>query len=71
MSVRCPMCDGSGVSRHPCPLEFRGAMCRYEGGERSCDKSWKRCREIGNQDRFLGFGPERCRSCSGTGWRRK
>jgi len=35
--------------------EFKGPLCQYDGTEEECDRTLKRCRELGNQKRFGGF----------------
>lgn len=34
---------------------FKGARCGYSGEETWCDRSYARCRELGNTDNFGGF----------------
>jgi hypothetical protein len=38
----------------PCPFTFREVQCGYSGPSASCDKSFERCRELGNAVRFGG-----------------
>lgn len=35
--------------------EFKGDLCGYDGDEKDCDRTFERCRELGNQKRFGGF----------------
>jgi len=35
--------------------EFKGSYCGYTGTETECDRTFERCRELGNQKRFGGF----------------
>jgi len=35
--------------------EFKGPLCGYEGPEIECNRTFERCRELGNQMRFGGF----------------
>ena len=37
-----------------CPFQFKGLECGYSGGATECDKTLKRCRQIGNSKRFGG-----------------
>lgn len=34
---------------------FKGTRCGYTGAETECDRTWQRCKELGNQQRFGGF----------------
>lgn len=38
-----------------CSWKFKDSRCAYSGAETACDKTLKRCREIGNQVRYGGF----------------
>lgn len=38
-----------------CPWRFKSYECGYAGGESECNKSWARCSELGNTNRFGGF----------------
>lgn len=38
-----------------CNWEFGGVECAYDGGENLCDRTYKRCQEIGNAHRFGGY----------------
>ena len=42
-------------SRTHCSWKFKSSECGYTGGETSCDKTLKRCRQLSNQLRFGGF----------------
>lgn len=35
--------------------EFKGPICRYAGGESSCDRSWAQCSGYGNTESFFGI----------------
>ena len=35
-----------------CFFNFKGPICGYMGAEESCDKTLKRCKELGNEKRF-------------------
>lgn len=35
--------------------EFKGTLCGYAGSETECDRTFARCKELGNQKRFGGF----------------
>ena len=35
--------------------EFKGPYCGYNGSESECDRTYTRCKELGNQQRFGGF----------------
>jgi len=35
--------------------EFKGTLCGYSGTETECNRTWERCKELGNQERFGGF----------------
>lgn len=35
--------------------EFKGSLCGYSGTETECNRTFERCRELGNQKRFGGF----------------
>lgn len=35
--------------------EFKGTLCGYSGAETECDRTFERCRELGNSTRFGGF----------------
>jgi hypothetical protein len=37
-----------------CVCVFRDAVCRYNGGQLSCDKTFESCRTLGNQANFQG-----------------
>ena len=34
---------------------FKGSRCKYSGSETTCNKTLKRCRELGNSNNFGGF----------------
>lgn len=36
-------------------VKFKDSTCGYTGGETDCDKTLKRCRELGNSIRYCGF----------------
>ena len=36
-------------------LKFKGTECGYDGAETWCDRSYARCKELGNTDNFGGF----------------
>ncbi len=38
-----------------CRFKFKDALCQYAGAETTCDKTLKRCRELGNANRYGGF----------------
>ncbi|MFZ2447488.1 MAG: hypothetical protein WAW37_14125 [Syntrophobacteraceae bacterium] len=38
-----------------CNWEFRGFECAYAGAETECDRTFKRCEQIGNTARFGGY----------------
>jgi len=42
-------------SRVLCPWAFKGVECAYSGGSSSCNKTYERCKELGNTDNFGGF----------------
>jgi len=37
-----------------CPFKFKGIECGYKGSAQKCNKTLKRCRELGNNTRFGG-----------------
>ena len=37
-----------------CPFKFKGVECGYRGAAQQCNKTLKRCRELGNNIRFGG-----------------
>lgn len=37
-----------------CPFKFKGIECGYKGSAQKCNKTLKRCRELGNSTRFGG-----------------
>lgn len=37
-----------------CPFKFKGVECGYKGSAQKCNKTLKRCRELGNNTRFGG-----------------
>jgi phage-related protein len=39
----------------PCVWKFKGPQCGYLGAEATCDKSWARCSQLGNTNRYGGF----------------
>jgi len=41
--------------RDRCPWSFKGENCGYTGSETFCDKTLKRCKELGNEENFGGF----------------
>lgn len=50
--------DTLTLCRHPASCrwrKFKGAQCRYDGPESWCDRSYARCRALGNTDNFGGF----------------
>ena len=34
---------------------FKDCRCKYSGSETSCDRTFERCKELGNQENFAGF----------------
>jgi lambda family phage minor tail protein L len=42
-------------SRNYCGWNFKGTECAYAGAETACNKTFGRCRELENQERFGGF----------------
>lgn len=34
---------------------FKDCRCRYKGEEESCDRTFTRCKELGNEENFYGF----------------
>jgi parallel beta-helix repeat protein len=38
-----------------CPWPFKGFECGYAGAETDCNKSWARCSQLGNTNRYGGF----------------
>jgi len=38
-----------------CRWRFKGVECSYSGAETTCNRTLKRCRELGNSTRFGGF----------------
>ena len=47
-----------------CNWEFKGFECAYAGGETECDRTFKRCKDIGKTSRFGGHP-----GLNLTGWR--
>ncbi len=43
------------LKKHCRYKEFKGSLCGYDGDATDCDRSWERCKELGNQKRFGGF----------------
>ena len=42
--------------KNHCRFEkFGGTLCGYNGSETECDRSYTRCKELENQQRFGGF----------------
>ena len=35
--------------------DFKGTLCGYDGTETDCNRTFERCRELGNETRFGGF----------------
>jgi len=46
---------GRRYLRTHCSWKFKGTECGYSGGEASCNRSFQRCKELANQERFGGF----------------
>ncbi len=38
-----------------CNWEFKGLECAYAGSETECDRTFKRCEDLGNTGRFGGY----------------
>lgn len=38
-----------------CHWKFKDGRCQYDGGATSCNKSFTRCKELNNSERFGGF----------------
>ncbi len=51
------------ISLH-CNWDFKGRECAYDGSETECDRTFKRCEQIGNTARFGGYP-----GLNLTGWR--
>ena len=34
---------------------FKDCRCKYKGKETTCDRTFARCKELGNQENFAGF----------------
>ncbi len=41
--------------KNSCRFDFKGALCGYSGSETDCNRTYARCKELGNQIRFGGF----------------
>jgi len=41
--------------RDYCQWIFKGTQCAYSGSATTCNKTWARCKELGNSLRFIGF----------------
>jgi len=41
--------------RTHCSWRFKGTECAYAGGETECNRTFQRCKELLNQERFGGF----------------
>lgn len=41
--------------RNYCQWKFKGTECAYAGGETTCNKTFARCEELNNKQRFGGF----------------
>lgn len=52
-NFRCP--PDRFLKGHCRYKEFKGSKCGYDGPETECDRTFERCRELGNQARFGGF----------------
>jgi lambda family phage minor tail protein L len=47
---------GNRILKNFCRYKrFKGPRCGYSGGATTCDRSLKRCRELGNSTRYGGF----------------
>jgi lambda family phage minor tail protein L len=46
---------GRRYSRNYCAWKFKSTECGYGGAETSCNKTFQRCRDLSNQERFGGF----------------
>jgi lambda family phage minor tail protein L len=46
---------GRMYSRNYCGWKFKSSECGYVGSETSCNKTFQRCKELLNQQRFGGF----------------
>jgi lambda family phage minor tail protein L len=42
------------IAEH-CNWEFKSKECGYTGGETNCNRTWTRCDELNNTERFGGF----------------
>lgn len=45
----------NSVYKDFCRFKFKGVLCGYTGAETQCDKTLKRCRQLGNSVRFGGY----------------
>jgi len=52
-NYRCP--PDRFLKGHCRYKEFKGSLCGYDGPETECNRTFERCRELGNQARFGGF----------------
>lgn len=41
--------------RTHCSWKFKGTECGYAGAEGSCNRTFQRCKQLANQERFGGF----------------
>ena len=41
--------------RNTCRFKFKNSLCGYTGTETDCDRTYARCKELGNQARYGGF----------------
>ncbi len=46
---------GRMYSRNYCRWKFKSDECGYAGAETTCNKTFQRCKELENQERFGGF----------------
>lgn len=43
------------ILKNHCRFIFKGTLCGYSGGETVCNKTFARCTQLSNQNRFGGF----------------
>lgn len=56
LDVMQVMLPGRRYSRLTCGWKvFKGAECGYAGSELTCNRTWQRCGELNNRERFGGF----------------
>ena len=46
---------GRRYMRGHCSWKFKGTECAYAGAQTSCNRTFQRCKELANQERFGGF----------------